>query len=383
MPARSKESDATTPPAKAAPLYLVWGGDEFLVSRHAKELVTKLCPPDQQSLGLEVIDGAVDTVDEAARAVDACREALTTVGFFASEKTVWLRDASFLSDAMPGKSDEVKSRLAKLVDDLKSGLQGSSTLVLSTTKIDRRSALYKLFQSTGTIKEFAIPEKSWQADQHAEATVLSLLREQKLEAGPGVIESLLARAGADTRQIAMEIEKLALYLGDRKAVRVEDIDAIVSPAREAVGWDLAEAIASRRLAQTLRVLRRLLYQKEQPVGLLALIESRMRDLLAVRALMDRGWLRLSGAGRNEQPVWDESEAAREAIAALVPSLKSGHPYRTVVLCREAQGFPPGELRRWHDHLLKLHERMTSGLAPPELLLELGLIEMMKGGRRAA
>jgi len=369
--------------AKRAPLHLVWGGDEFLVSRHAKELVAQLCPPDRQSFGLEIVDGAVDTVDEAARAVDACREAIATVGFFGDEKLVWLRDASFLSDAMPGKSEEVKERLARLVDDLKSGRQGSTILVVSTPKIDRRSALYKLFQASGTIKEFAVPEKSWQADQHAEATVLALLREEKLEAEPGVVEALLARAGTDTRQIAMELSKLALYLGERRTVTVDDVEAIVSPAREAVGWDLSEAVAARRLPQALRILRRLLFQKEQPVGLLILLESRIRDLLAVRALMDRGWLRLSGYGRNEQPQWADDDTAREAIAALVPSLKAGHPYRTVILCREASAFAPGELRRWHDHLLALHERMTSGLAPPELLLELGLIDLMKGGRRAA
>ena len=103
-------------------LYLICGSDEYVVAANARKLIDELCPPDQQTLGLETIEGRCDSTSEAAAAARRCLSALQTVGFFDASKLVWLKNANFLSDAGPGRSEDVRSALNDLAAEIDKGL---------------------------------------------------------------------------------------------------------------------------------------------------------------------------------------------------------------------------------------------------------------------
>lgn len=384
MATRTKTAPAKEK-AAAGSLVLVWGGDEYLVSAKARELAAQMCPPADQALGLEIIDGAVDTVDEAVAALAKCIEAITTVGFFGASKTVWLRDASFFSDAMPGKSQQVKERVALLAEEIKRGLLDGQKLLVSSSKVDRRSAFFKAMQTAGTVHEFNVPEKSYQAEERARETLRHLMQEEKLDANGEAMEMIVAKAGTETRQLVQEVAKLAAYVGDRGKVSARDVQEIVSSSREAAGWDLADAVGARDLAGSLRILRQLLFQKESAVALVIGLQSRVRDLLIFREALDRRWARLSGDGSWRQLAWVQSAEADDALARLAADPRKLHPYRASRLADQAARVPAAELLRWHRLLVEAHERMVSGAVPAELALEFALIRMLAaaGGQRAS
>ena len=72
-----------------------------------------------------------------------------------------------------------------------------------------------------------------------------------------VRNAFLEKVGADTRKIVSEIEKLAVFMGTRKAVQVGDVKAITSASRGALAWDLADAFGKRELARAMQILRQL------------------------------------------------------------------------------------------------------------------------------
>jgi len=92
--------------------------------------------------------------------------------------------------------------------------------------------------------------------------------------------------------MASELEKLSIYLG-RGGVEVSerDVDAIVSVGREAEAWDLTDAIGERDPVKLARALRQLQSQEESAIRLVAMVESRVRDLMVMRTALDRNWIR--------------------------------------------------------------------------------------------
>ncbi len=365
-------------------LYLVYGDDDYLVGRKAKEWVQALCPESDQALGLEIIDGRVDVVAEAVASVRACLGALQTVGFFGGRKVVWFRDVNFLNDSVVGRSREVKDEIEHLTQLIKKGLQADQILVVSAAKVDGRTAFFKACQAAGQVVQYATPERTEQADERARDYALEAFRARGLRPVSGdVVERFIEKTGPDTRQIEQEAEKLYLYLGDRKDIRDDDVQAIVSSSRESVAWDLADAVGRRELRRALLVLRQLLFQKESEVGLVIGLEGRFRDLLLLDDCRRRGWVRIEEQGRYQKAVWTGGADGERALGSMKKDPRKTHPYRTLLLLQQAARYSPRELLAGQAEIVRSHEMMVSSGVPGSILLELLVLKLVGDGKAPA
>lgn len=375
-------------------VFLIWGSDEYEATKKARDLVEQLCPPDKQTFGLETIDGRVDTIELAVAALNKCLSAIRTVGFFGDAKTIWLRDVKFFTpkagaggggedggedegdEGGGGLSEDVKERIAALVDEIKKGLPDGQTLVINCDKIARNAALYKAVQAGGEIHEFNPPEKDYQAAEVTQDYAEGVFREAGLSPRDGVVEEFLDRTGRDSRQIHNEVEKLALYLGGKKEVRSEDVRAIVSATREAAVWDLCDALGQRELPRALTIFRQLITQKEAPQLIISLIESRLRDLIVFRQSLDRRWLRVNKSGNRVFTDWVPATEADALLGALPKDPRKMHWFPAGRLADQASKFSFEELQRAHRLTTAAHERMVSSPVPAEILVEHLLVAVM-------
>ncbi len=382
--AKKSEKKATPVSGGDKSVWLIWGSDEYLVSRQARDLVAKLCPPEQQAFGLEVIDGRLDTKEPIIQALQQCRASLNTVGFFGASKTVWLRDVEFLYDSRAGRLADVKAELGRLADLLKGGLLAGQRFVVSATKVDRRSAFYKACVAVADVQEFAVPEKANERDSYTRDVIRTLLREADLRASHEAIEALIGKVGSHSRQLAQEIEKLRTYLGERRDVTEEDIRLLVSPAREAAGWDLADAMGERNLTKTLETLRQLLFQNEKAFVMIMGLQNRIRELLVFRIGLDQRWLRIHGEKPWYKADWSGAGDAEELFNSLPDNLHPGkmNPWRAGRLGAQAAAYSRAELVRAQRILLETHEAMLRTSVPQELLLETCLVKIIGKDRHA-
>lgn len=386
MAARAVKAAAERAPVvswEKATVALVCGTDEYRVAEQARTIVTAWCPPDQQDLGLETVDGAVDTIDEAVAAIQRVLDGVATVGLFGGAKVVWLREASFFSEAVPGKFELVKEAVARLTEEIKRGLMPGQRLLISASKVHRGYAFYKACTAAGAVLEFDLADKPAQLTEQAQATVRALLEREKIKATGAVIQLLVDKAGYDTRLLVQEVGKLSTYLGDRRELTTEDVRLMIAPSRESATWDLAELISQRDLAGSLRMFRQLMFQKEKPFVLLMGLEGRIRDMLALRELMDAGWLRIINPTGFTSVALAEHDEARQAAQALVGPLLKGHPYRLTMLARAASSFRAADLRRWYRVVVRTHARLTEGAVPDELLFEAMMVNLIQGDARVA
>ena len=211
---------------------------------------------------------------------------------------------------------------------------------------------------------------------------MATFREAGLSIRSDALEEFLERTGTDTRQIVQEVEKVALYVGDRKDVTAKDVRAIVSSSREAIAWDLADAVGSRDLIAALKTLRQLLFQGENPMSIMYGLESRVRDLMLFREGMDRRWLRVSGEEPWLKAEWTKSPEVDAVMETFAKDPRAVNPFRAGKLVAQAKNFSLKQLHQWQDLIVETHEAFVSASTPKELLLEFLLIKLM-GGKRAA
>jgi|GEM_PF-311735 DNA polymerase III subunit delta len=368
-------------PQDGVSLYVITGTDEFLVRKHARTLVDALCPAGEQALGLEIVDGETDTVDDAIKACSVCLEALQTMGFFGGRKVVWLRNATFLGhDAIQSKSEQLKPVMEALTSCIKRGLPDGTILIISAARMDGRTAFFKACQQGGVLYQYAAPDPAARGSDESVATKIA-----DVWAGLGlspeshdVVQMFQDRVGFDTRQILQESEKLRTYLGAGQShVKREDVLAIVSHSRESIGWDLADHVGYRRLSAALRTFRQLLFQKESPVGMIIQIEQRFRDMLSARECERRKWLRLEGNERYQKAVWSLDGEGEALMSRFTKGLQTMHSYRVMLLLRQARNYSLRELMYAVEESTRTHETMVSaGSMPHELLVESFLIQTL-------
>lgn len=347
-----------------------------MVSHHAHQSVTALCPECDQALGLEVINGDVKTIAEAVTAIKACIGAFRTVGLFGGQKTVWFRDVTFFKDATISKNDSVKDLLAMLAEDIKKGIPQHQNLIISAPGVDRRSIFYKACEAAGKVEAYDLPEQDYKKKPMIRDRAQGLFAEAKCRLAQGALDLFLEKVGTDTRQLVMEVEKLTLYIGDRKEITVEDVQEITSSTADAVMWDFIDALGERRLKDSVKMFRQLIFQGEAPMAIIFAMESLYQNLMQFRAYIDHGWLKISSGYGANAVQWSETPEANQVFAQFSEDPREMHWFRTSKLGQQAKNYSGEELCRCQKRLLKTHEQLVSSGVPPEMLLEMLVIKLV-------
>lgn len=368
-------------------LYLITGDDEYLVSEKVASILRQVAPPGGDAAAqLERIDGAVDKVEPAVNVIRRCLSAINSLGLFSEQKTIWLENATILGDNRASQSQTVQDELTRLTDKIKAGLPADVTLIITAPGVDKRRAFYKTCKTAGELHEFMVPDDRNKGDQMAVAERLERLASDKgLQLTASAKVAFQQKVGLDTRLILNELEKLATALGERKKVEAEDVANFVSASREAAFWDLSDAFADRDLAKSLRILRQLVFQRQNLMGLIINLEKRVRDLMIYREAIDRQWMVKKTVYGKDSYAWGTlpPEIEQTFTQEMENDPRAMHPFRASILARQAAGFTRKRLEHCQKQVIQAHESMVSSRVPPELVMEILLVRMLGSAKRVA
>ena len=332
-------------------LHLVCGSDDYLAEQQARAIVDATVPTAERVLGLEILDGRVDTKDAAVAVIRQCLESVQTAGFFGGGKLVWLRNATFLNpQSRPGDSEDVKARVAELVTLLKGGLPAGQRLLITAVSVARNTAFFKACQATGEVSDFGSGEKPWDQEKLARERLDGLLQDAGLEMPEEVRDRFLQRVGTSTRLLAVE----------------------------AMAWDLTDALGDRDPARLVAALRRLEAQDENAIGLVTMAERRIREMLILRQAIDQRWLQVRDSDRGVFCQWGDPlpEEADRMLQSLPKDPRKTAPFILRRTSAQAKRYTLQELRRARHLLIELRERLVSSSAPPDILLETTLLRII-------
>ncbi|MBK1831149.1 DNA polymerase III subunit delta [Verrucomicrobiaceae bacterium R5-34] len=269
-------------------IYVITGSDEGTVSEEALKTFEKIKPEGGDDFSNEIINGTIANADEAHSACSQVIQSLQTVPFFGGGKTVWLKNATFLGSDRTSEAEATKKGVEALLDCLQAGISSDITLLISCTALDKRRAFYKYLKKEAKLDIYDKPDVSrdgWQ-DQ-----VARLVRNKATELGLSfqgdALELFVMLAGEDTRQINSELEKIDLYLGDRREVTEEDVRLMVPLSRAGVVFEIGNAIQKKNGSRAIELVDQQLARKETAVGILrASIIPTVRNLFMAAAACD-------------------------------------------------------------------------------------------------
>lgn len=361
--------------AQRPQILLVHGNDEFRVDTAAREALETYCPNAEAQEVLSTIRGDVEKVDDVLKVLREVQLAVQSFSMFGDMNVTWLREVKFLTGAA-FKSDEVKTAVERLADTLKAGLGPEQFLLISVSgKLDARARFLKAVQSAGAVAEYSKSSKPWEAEKEDLATMQQLLRSRNIQASPQVLDVLVGRIGGDSRQMTQEVEKLDLYLGDRRELTLADVELMTSPLKEAQAFTFGEAVASGDVGRALSLLHIMAAQKVSPIALIAQLHNQFREMAMYRSLIARGSARLNtGSSRFQTKLHLDAEAL--SMVAQVNGDRQSSPFRQAQLAQQSMRYSPGRLDRMARMTAEAYRQQFLSSLPGFLQLELLVLRLL-------
>lgn len=246
------------------PLYCVCGDETYLAERAVDRLLALVVDPAFRDFNLDVFYGNELRGDEVVAAAN-------TLPVFAQRRVVLVRRAG----EMP----------AAALETCTSYLDNpcpSTLLLLVAQKIDGRKRFFAELKKRDLLVEYRRPyENQLPAFIRQEA----LQRGKRIDADASAM--LVALAGTDLRELASQVEKACIYVGERPQISVTDIREVASAGRVDSVFELPNALGNRDLQQALRILTTILRDGEAPVMLVGTIARHFRQLWMIRQLHGR------------------------------------------------------------------------------------------------
>lgn len=380
-PTTGRAAEATT---RSKPVALVCGDDEFAVKERAKELNAQWSH-ELGGMDHEVIDAAVTNSGEALRALGRLREALQTLPFFGSGKVVWLKNCNFLGDERAAQTAAVTEALTELALELKDFQWQGVRLLVSAGKVDKRKVFFKSLDKLGRVEVFAeltLETKDWASQ--CEFRARQAIQERGKTIAEDALAELVARVGPNARQLGSEIEKLTLYVGDRKQIANADVAAICARNKHARAFALADALGDRDLGALLRRLDEELWDMQfdkdkSEIGLLYGLISKVRAMLLLKEMVREGWVKADADYGRFKSQLERVPADRFPADRKFNPL-SMHPFMLHRALGQAKNYTSTELVRAMELLLACNQKLVSSGLDETLVMQQTLVQIAGSAR---
>jgi DNA polymerase-3 subunit delta len=203
---------------------------------------------------------------------------------------------------------------------LEKGVPKDHHLVIEAVHLDSRGTLAKLCAKAGLLVERRVERELRKLDIHDAAVEALAPFKKRLE--PAAEKLLKDLCGGNMRLLQSELQKLALFVGDKASISAAEVELLVRRAREDEFRELSDSLGARDLKAALRYLGTALDQDEPALKIHGAMASIVRRLLEDRVR----WGKLGFGPRTGQrefeakgiPVLEEEAQARKA--------KVPHPY---------------------------------------------------------
>lgn len=246
---------------------VVFGEESFSVEEHIDGLLKHYPSSDR-----ETFEGMFD--------LEAVIQSLSTSSLFATNKIVILKNPWFFSKA---PTDAQLNVFAQFID----AAQASDfpCLIYQLGSVDQRKKAVTQLKKKSSFHVYN-PFKDWEQDK-----VLDWIKSRAKQCGKSMDHdaalALEEIGGTNLRQLAGELEKCSVYVGEAPNITRADISALCAPATTSI-FEFNEAMKKRQTSTCLKALHRLLSHGEDPIRLSGLIVSNLRLYTQLIALSESG-----------------------------------------------------------------------------------------------
>lgn len=258
----------------APPIVILFGDEAHEKCAALDRVLNDLLPPEvDRAFALTTYD-ASQSEEQGGPTVAGVLDDLATLPFLANRRVVLVRDA-----------DRFISAARESLEKYLSNPAPTGTLVLECRSFPKTTRLYKAAAAKGG----ELIECRKLTGRALVDFVVDQARVHRKRLAPDAANRLCELIGQDQGLLAMEVEKLALYAGERPDITAADVAELVGQTREEKIFAVADAAAIGRLPEALTLWRQVLDSDSaaayRSVGGLAFV---LRRWLTAHRLMSDG-----------------------------------------------------------------------------------------------
>ena len=348
--------------------YLFFGEETFLADEFIEELKRTLASSAGDEFHLTRMD-----LDETKwrEVIDTAR---TAPFLFASWRAIVVRiperragsdkgqDKKGDADGEEGKGAKFLSVLDQKIlrDYFASPSSRTVLVVLRAGRVRKDDAIVRFFQSLPK-GVFAVTEMK----PLKEASLMRRAEEKANALGKTLTERAKRRLfeiiGQDLRLTLNEVEKLAIYVGDKKGIEEDDVDQVTAWQRSFQIYELDDALAAADFAKGAAVLNDLLAEGERPEQIVGRLAGFFRNVLAAQT-----WLR------------EKARTKENIFQTFFPQIQKSwgglYADKFQQFFGVVEGLSAAEMNALLGKLRKVDVRIKTTEAVPKMVLEIFLRE---------
>ncbi len=212
-------------------VYFIHGEDHFLSDKIIKQLITKFTSPESKEFDLVNLFGEDINSENII-------EQLDMFPFLAENKVVVVRDFEQLKE-------RDKTKIAEYIHNIPS----TSILIVHCESIKKSTKIFKAFDKYITISATP-PAGYWEIEKWLNAE----LRRLRIKSSREAVSLFSSKIEADYYTAYNELEKILIFIGDRKVITVQDIENCMDNNRASSIFELQNAIGRRDKKNALTIL---------------------------------------------------------------------------------------------------------------------------------
>ncbi len=244
------------------PVYLIYGDEGYLRENYRKKLIKALVK-EGDNLNFSSFTGKDTDINEVISLSQ-------TLPFMAPKRVVCVKNSYFFKNAC----DELSEYLADVSTD--------TVLIFDEEAVDKRSKNYK-----GAAKYDGILEAKEMTEAELKKWIAAYFSKNGKKIRESTAELLISRAGTHMGQLSAEINKVIGYVGDREVVEDSDITEICIRTPSDSVFAMIDAMASKKQREAVGMYYEMLETKQNPFGILSLIERHFRILIIVKDMTEK------------------------------------------------------------------------------------------------
>jgi DNA polymerase III subunit delta len=309
----------------AASVYVLYGSESGLIRQVVDAIRKAVLEPGMEAFNHERFNGR--ELEGIGSVLDACSQ----LPVMAKLRLVELAEPDLVAK---GKAEVAKASADALVEYLRAP-SPTTVLVLTSSGLDGRSRLVTAVKKTGVVHKFEPLRRDRDAvdfvADHARASGLTLQR--------GAAQTLVELVGCGQSELVNALDRASLHAGAKAPITVADVEAVTSHTREAVIFELTDAVGMAQRDRALQVLAQIFHESSageigQANQVMAMLIRQLRLVFVARC---------AGA-----------DPSRIEQAAGVPNFVARK------LAQQARGFDEPRLRRAYAGLARLDRDLKGG-----------------------
>lgn len=244
---------------------LIHGADFGIVEDCAQKIIKMVIPQRDEFSFIKITKQQLK--ENPAKLLDEGN----SISFLGGRKLIWLKDADNL--------------IISAVEDYLNYVQSDAFLLITADALQKSSALRNLAENAPDALEIACYNDE---EKDTRLLISSFLKEKGFVPDNDVLNSLSERLTENRITSQSELEKLTIYVGDKKNITTQDVEAVVSKPQAATFDDLCHQTALGKQKEADKILKNLLVNGEAPVTIVRVLTSHFNKLLMAVDLSENG-----------------------------------------------------------------------------------------------